>query len=153
VLLGWPTIAAKVTAITLGEPLGQGQVLGYLGQVRLAEGDYPGAARHLEAAIDLYRRIGSRGGEAWALNHYAAVITATGDHARAGDLHQRALDLARQTHQPDDEALALEGIGECHLRAGDAEAGASHLRQALEIFQRLAMTLDADRVRTRLAQP
>jgi DNA-binding SARP family transcriptional activator/tetratricopeptide (TPR) repeat protein len=135
----------------LGEPLGQANALGNLGLVRLSEADYPGAARHLEAAIDLFRRIGFRGSEAWALNHYAAVITATGDYARASALHHQALCLARETNQPDDEALALEGIGECHLRAGDVQAGSSYIKQALDIFQRLAMTPDADRVRTRLA--
>ena len=54
---------------------------------------------------------------------------------------------------PANEALALEGIGECHLHGADAQAGMAYLKQALDIFQRLAMTPDADRVRTRLTRP
>jgi DNA-binding SARP family transcriptional activator/tetratricopeptide (TPR) repeat protein len=134
----------------VGDQMGQGCALAFLGQVRLLVGDHPGAAHHLEAAVDLFRRIGARGNEAWALNHYAAVITATGDHARARVIYACALQLARETSQPDDEALALEGIGECHLHADDTEAGIAHLNQALEIFRRLTMKPDADRVQARL---
>jgi DNA-binding SARP family transcriptional activator len=137
----------------LGDPLGQANALGHLGHLRLSDGDYPGAAEYLEAAIDLFRRIGSRSSEAWALNRYAALAAATGDRPRARDLYHQALRLARQAHTLDTEALALEGIGECHLHLGDAQAGIAHLSQALDIFQRQAMTPDADRVRTRLAQP
>jgi DNA-binding SARP family transcriptional activator/tetratricopeptide (TPR) repeat protein len=138
--------------LNLGHQLGQGNTLTFLGQVRLSAGDYPGAARHLEAAVDLFRRIGASGNQAWALNHYAAVIMAAGDLARAGTLYQDALRLAREAHHPDDEGRALEGIGECHLRSGDVEAGAAHLTQARDIYQRLAMKPDADRVRACLAQ-
>jgi tetratricopeptide (TPR) repeat protein len=134
----------------VGNQLGQGSALALLGRVRFSVGDSPGAVRHLEAAVDLFRRIGARGNEAWALNHYAAVIIATGDHARAQAIYQDALQLARETGQPDDEALALEGIGECHRHAGDTEAGIAHLNQALEIFRRLTMEPDADRVQARL---
>ncbi len=134
----------------VGEQMGQGNALALLGRVRLLVGDHPGAAHHLEAAVDLFRRIGARGNEAWALNHYAAVITATGDQAHAQAIYAGALHLARETRQPDEEAFALEGIGECRLQAGDTEAGVAHLNQALEIFQRLTMKPDADRVQARL---
>jgi DNA-binding SARP family transcriptional activator len=136
----------------LGHQFGQANALTFLGQVRLAAGDYPGAAHHLEAAVAEFRRMGTRGNQAWALNHYAAVITANGDHAHAMTLYQDALRLAREAHHPDDEALALEGLGNCLLRTADPEAGTADLRQALEIFRRLAMEPDADRVRARLTQ-
>jgi DNA-binding SARP family transcriptional activator/tetratricopeptide (TPR) repeat protein len=136
----------------VGDQMGEGSALALLGQVRLLAGDHHGAARQLESAVDLFRRIGARGNEAWALNHYAAVITATGDHPHAQAIYQDALRLARETRQPDDEALALEGIGDYHLRAGDIEAGIVHLNQALEIFRRLTMKPDADRIQERLIQ-
>lgn len=134
----------------LGHQLGQGNTLTFLGQVRLAAGDHTGAARHLEEAVNLFRRIGASGNHSWALNYYAAVMIAIGD-ARAQALYQDALRLARDASHRDDEARALEGIGECQLRVGDTENGVAHLTQALEIFQNLAMTPDADRIRTRLA--
>lgn len=75
----------------------------------------------------------------------------TGDLARAERLYQEALGLARETRQADAEAHALEGSGECRLSRGGVEAGVADLQQALEIFDRLAMRLDADRIRARLA--
>ncbi|HWG12353.1 MAG TPA: BTAD domain-containing putative transcriptional regulator [Streptosporangiaceae bacterium] len=135
----------------LGNRMGQANAQVWLGSVRQATGDLAGASQLLEAAMDTFRRIGSRGSEAWALNRYAAVISATGDPARAEALYLEALRLARETRQLDDEAFALEGSGEHLLRRADTEAGVAHLQQALEIFQRMAMQPDADRVQTRLA--
>jgi hypothetical protein len=70
---------------------------------------------------------------------------------RAENLYLRALRLARETGQSDDEAHALEGSGECYLHRDETKAGVAHLKQALEIFQRLAMQPDADRIQARLA--
>lgn len=94
---------------------------------------------------------GSRGNVAWALNYYAAVIATTGDRPRALALYRQALTMNRELSKPDDEAIALEGIGECHLAGGQAEDGVAHLAQALEIYQRLGMRPDVERVRARLA--
>jgi DNA-binding SARP family transcriptional activator len=135
----------------LGNRMGQANAQVWLGSVRQSTGDLAGAAQLLEAAMDTFRRIGSRGSEAWALNRYAAVISASGDPAKAEALYLEALRLARETRQLDDEAFALEGSAECRLRCGETEPAVTHLRQALEIFQRMAMHPDADRVQTRLA--
>jgi tetratricopeptide (TPR) repeat protein len=106
----------------------------------------------VEESLALFRRIGVRGGEAWALNHYAAALNAAGDLRRALAAYRDALHLTRETRQPDDEARALEGLGECHLSTGETATAAAHLHQALEIFQRLGIAPDADRVQTRLAE-
>jgi hypothetical protein len=44
-----------------------------------------------------------------------------------------------------------EGIGECLLAVGDTGQGATHLREALETFQRLGMRAAVRRVSARLA--
>jgi tetratricopeptide (TPR) repeat protein len=133
--------------------LGQANAQVWLGSVRQSTGDLAGAAQLLEAAMDTFRNIGSRGSEAWALNRYAAVMGASGDPARAQALYLEALRLARETRQLDDEAFALEGSAECQLRCGETETetASRHLRQAQEIFHRMAMHTDARRVQTRLA--
>jgi DNA-binding SARP family transcriptional activator len=136
----------------LGNQQGQANAQAWLASVWHATGDLPAAAQLLEAAMETFRRIGSRGSEAWALNRYAAVISATGDPAKAEALYLDALQLARETRQFDDEAFALEGTGEHLLRRNHIKAGVAHLQQALEIFQRMAMRPDADRVQARLAR-
>jgi DNA-binding SARP family transcriptional activator/tetratricopeptide (TPR) repeat protein len=135
----------------LGNQMGQANAKVWLGSVRQSSGDLAGAAELIEAAVDTFRRIGSRGSEAWALNRYAAVIIASGDPARAQVLYLEALRLTRETRQLDDEAFALEGSAECQLRCGETEPAVTHLRQAQEIFRRMAMHADADRVQSRLA--
>jgi DNA-binding SARP family transcriptional activator/TPR repeat protein len=135
----------------LGSRLGQANAQVWLGSVRQSTGNLSSAGRLIWGAIETFRRIGSRGSEAWALNRYAAVIGATGDLTHAENLYLEALRLARETGQTDDEAHALEGSGECRLLRDETKAGVAHLKRALEIFQRLAMQPDADRIQARLA--
>lgn len=134
-----------------GNQMGQANAQVWLGSVRLATGDLPGAIRLLEAAMDLFRRIGSRGSAAWALNRYAAVLSAAGHPARAEAQYLEALRLARETSRLDDEAHALEGVAECRLRRGETGPAVTQLKEALDMFQRMALRPDADRLRTRLA--
>ena len=113
-------------------------------------GDTAGAGHAQARALEIYREIGSRHDEAWALNHYAATIAAGGDLPRAIALYQQALALNRELNKPDGQAHALEGLGECHLAADDTTTAAIHLRQALEIYQRIGMHPDTLRVQGRL---
>ena len=136
---------------TIGYGQGEAEALANLGIIRRLTGDPAGARDAQATALEIYRKIGSRHDEAWALNHYAATIAACGDLPRALALYRQALSMNRELNKPDGQALALEGIGECHLAAGETKPGAARLRQALEIFQRLGMAPDAERVRTRLA--
>jgi DNA-binding SARP family transcriptional activator/tetratricopeptide (TPR) repeat protein len=153
----FPTAARHLEAALdlhrdLDDRPGQAAAMTLLGDVRLAAGDCAGAAQHLEAAVGIFRELGQRGNEAWALNHYAAVLATTGDYIRALDIYRDVLHMAQETRQPDEQAISLEGIAECHLHTGETADGTTHLKQALEIFQRLGMKPDASRVRTRLAR-
>lgn len=93
---------------------------------------------------------------AWLLTAAEAGLPVSGlaqrDRARSLALYGDALRLALEVDMPDEQALALEGIGECHLRAEKPEDGAAYLGQVLEIFRRLGMQPDAERVEARLAE-
>jgi DNA-binding SARP family transcriptional activator len=130
----------------------QAIALGELGVVRRTAGDLPGAACDLRQALDIFREIGARSNQAWALNKYAATVAAAGDPAEARALYDEALHLADETNLQDEQALALEGLGEFHVHVGETQAATTHLKQALDIFLRLAMKLDSDRVQARLGQ-
>jgi hypothetical protein len=60
--------------------------------------------------------------------------------------------MNRELDKPDDEAISLEGIADHHLAEGDTTQGIARLRQALEIYQRLGMSVDIERVQTRLVE-
>ena len=134
----------------VGHRRGEAGALTGLGTVRRLAGDLAGAGDALCQALEIHRATGDRNNEAWALNHYAAIIAATGDLPRALALYQQALTMNRQLKKPDDEAIAHEGLGECRLSAGETGPGTAHLRQALEIFQRLGLAPEASRVQDRL---
>ncbi|NUP47735.1 MAG: tetratricopeptide repeat protein [Catenulispora sp.] len=129
---------------------GEACVLNDLGRVRQATGDHAGAVEAHTRALEIYRALNDRANEAWVLNYYAAAIAATGRPLRALALYHRALDMNRELNKPDDEANSLEGIGDHHLADGDVRRGTGYLRQALEIYERLGMRVDSDRVRARL---
>jgi DNA-binding SARP family transcriptional activator/tetratricopeptide (TPR) repeat protein len=136
----------------LDDPIGLGNVMMSLGLLRRWAGDLPGALRDLGEALSLHRQTGARSNEARALNCYAATLAAAGDHQQAVDRYHDALRLAREVHQPEDEAVAIEGIAEHHFTLGDALAGRAFLRQAQQLYERLGMAPDTERVRTRLAE-
>ena len=136
----------------IGHRNGEAIVLTSLGRLRQLSGDLPGAVDTLARALEIFRATGDRNDEAWALNHYAAAIVATGDLLRALELYRQALAMNRELNKPDEEAVALEGLGMCHVSAGQAGSGAARLREALEIFRRLGMALDAERVQAGLAR-
>ena len=135
----------------LGNRLAEAYTLVALGRVRYLTGDYSESEDAHTGALEIYRASGHRSNEAWALNHYAATVAATGRRPRALALYQQALAMNRELDKPDDEAISLEGIAEHHLATGNPAHGTAHLHQALEIYQRLGMAPDAERVRTRLA--
>jgi hypothetical protein len=63
----------------------------------------------------------------------------------------RAVPGDEPLNKPDGEAVALEGLGNCHLAAGQPQVGAGYLNQAAEVYQCLGVTLDTERVRARLS--
>jgi tetratricopeptide (TPR) repeat protein len=136
----------------IGHRLGEANALACLGRARQLAGDHPAARDALAQALEIYCELGHRGNEAWALNYYAATIAAIGDRPRALELYHRALAVNRELNKPDDEATSLEGIADHHLATGDPEHGIMYLHQAREIYQRLGMRVDTERVQARLAK-
>ena len=119
-------------------PADQGHACRADGKLKVsASGDYPGAAQALDQAADIYRDIGSQGGEAEVLNERGTLHRISGDLAQAEGCHRQALDLARAIASSRAEAHALAGLGRSAVAAGHATQAEVFLRQALEIFQRI----------------
>ena len=121
----------------IGDRLGEANTLHEIGALHRQVGDHPGAIEILGRALDMHREIGDRQGQVEALNHYGATLLAIGDPAAARSRYTEALDLAREIRSALDEADALEGLGTVFLGQTRIEEGISHLRRALEIYQRL----------------
>lgn len=134
----------------IGNRAGEAVALTRLGQARHHTGSLAEAAQVLARALEIFRGTGQRGNEAWALNSYAATLAAADQRTRALALYRQALAVHRELDKPDDEAVSLEGIGEHHLAAADSAQAAVHLQQSRDIYLRLCMRVDADRVQARL---
>ncbi len=120
----------------LGDRLGQAWALDELGLLQQQTGDHAAAAANLTQALQLHRDLGSRHGEAVALNSLGELSAATSAPAEARRHHSQALAIAREIGAPPQEARALAGIGRSLLARSPADA-AGHLRDALEIYQRI----------------
>ncbi|HEY3871112.1 MAG TPA: tetratricopeptide repeat protein [Actinocrinis sp.] len=142
---------ALETSRRLGYRLGEANALSYLGRVRCLIGEPEQAAEAHERAVEIFGRLGNRVKEAGAMTHYAATLAATGDRPRALALYQRALAVDRELNVPIDEAECLEGIADHYLATDDPAQGIKHLQQALEIYQRVGMHANVERVTARLA--
>ena len=128
-------------ADTLGFSYSQALVLGMLGAGRLLAGDVTAAAEPAASGLQLARRFGQRGWEAWALRLLADVA------ARA-----EPFDLA-VAERRFAEAAALAGIlgmrpllahcrlgqGTAYLRAGDKERAQAEIAAALAEYRALGM--------------
>ncbi len=132
----------------LGDRLGQAWALDELGLVHQLTGDYRAAAACLAEAIELFRDLGDRHGLAKVLNSLGELSLRTSAAQEARNRHAEALAIARELGTPGEQARALEGIGRSLLPGDPAEATA-HLRQALEIYQKIGAP-DARRVRDTL---
>jgi tetratricopeptide (TPR) repeat protein/transcriptional regulator with XRE-family HTH domain len=122
----------------LGAPYGQAQVHNSLGALHAATGNYPAAMGSLRQALELYCNLGVPHGQAAALNNLGELLSRSSASRQAREHHIRALAIARDIGAPLEEARALEGIGQSHIHDGNPADGATQLRQALTIYQRIA---------------
>lgn len=87
-------------------------------------------------ALELYRDLGDRLGEAQALNDLGELLLGSAGAASARAHHEQALEIATSIGASIDQACALEGIGRTHLHDGQPGRAAPPLRQALAIYQK-----------------
>jgi tetratricopeptide (TPR) repeat protein len=99
--------------------------------------DYPAAAASHQQALELFRGLGNRLGQAEALNRLGELSLRTSATSQARDQHTQALAIARDIRAAAEEARALEGLGQSHLREGNPGQAAAHLQQALTIYQHI----------------
>ncbi len=121
----------------LGAPYGQAQVHNSLGALHAATGNYPAAMGSLRQALDLYCNLGVPQGQAAALNNLGELLSRSSASRQAREHHIRALAIARDIGAPLEEARALQGIGQSHIHDGNPADGATQLRKAVTIYQRI----------------
>ncbi len=94
-------------------------------------------ASSAEAALDLYRSLGDRPGEASVLLCLGAVRVSAGDYADAAAQFAEALRIYRELGSRPGQASALGNLGEARREAGDITGATTAMAQALDIFRDL----------------
>jgi tetratricopeptide (TPR) repeat protein len=108
--------------------------------VHKATRDHRGANTHLTSALELYRELDDRAGQAEALTHLGGVLLESSTPASARSRYEQALTIAAAITAPLLEACALEGIGRTYLSEEQPHQAAAPLRRALAIYQRMGST-------------
>jgi DNA-binding SARP family transcriptional activator/tetratricopeptide (TPR) repeat protein len=100
------------------------------GQLR----EYGEAHECVAAALDLFRELGHRDGQARALGTLAEVLEFEGRCSEALELAVQTHELYRSIGNPIGEAQALNNIGFLQARLGEYERTISSSRRALALF-------------------
>jgi tetratricopeptide (TPR) repeat protein len=114
-------------------------------------GNYTTAAALLAQALEKYRELGDRLGEAECLNNVGELSRVTSAPAKALAHYEHAQAIAADLAAPLEQARALEGIGRCHLMEGRSGKGAAALRQASAIYGKIGSP-GAEQVQRLLAE-
>jgi tetratricopeptide (TPR) repeat protein len=116
------------------------------GVVRHEAGQYPGVGQALQAALDIYRDLGDRLGQANALHGLGVVAERTGERtgqypAAAGALEE-ALGIYRDLGDRLGQTRSLMRLGQVRLGTADYLGAARFLEMALDIARDLGSRLD-----------
>ena len=102
-------------------------------------GRYTDAARALEEALVVYRRMQNPEGQARVSFNLANVYSATGADDRALPLLTDALRLAEEIQDPRGLGFVHNGLGDLYLDAGNLSQARRHLERAIDINARLGV--------------
>ncbi|MEU8234653.1 tetratricopeptide repeat protein [Actinoplanes sp. NPDC048967] len=123
--------AAATVARDRDDPWAQAYALVCLADTQRLRSDYDSAVEALQRALDLYRRLGSRGGEANALLQLGMVRYSVGDHPSAVPPLQDALDRCAELDDRRGEANALLQLGIVRYMGSDLSGAVDLLNRSL----------------------
>ena len=113
------------------------QVLVGAGQLARERNDFPSAERHLLEALQLFRDLGDRNGEAATLNRLGEVARYTGDFPRAEAYYGESLKCYRALNDPRGTASVLTHLGVIARNQGDYDRAVSLYEESLVIDRQL----------------
>jgi tetratricopeptide (TPR) repeat protein len=113
----------------------------YLGQAQLALGHDDGAEKSFAAALDAYRSVGTRLGEAQVLVHHGFMLVSRGELDRATQQFEQALVYVREIGDLAGTAQCLRALAAADRSRGDIDAARGKLTEALQIVRQPKPTL------------
>jgi tetratricopeptide (TPR) repeat protein len=112
-------------------------LLANLASIAWRQSDYPAARACAEEALERYRELGDRPGEAAAVSILANILYYQGDHAAAIPLYELALDLSREAGEPGRIGMALNNFGMVFLDRQEWSRARPLFEESLQIRRRI----------------
>jgi DNA-binding SARP family transcriptional activator/Flp pilus assembly protein TadD len=126
---------ALAAASRLHDDAAQAETLGHLGIAYWHAGRYAEATENHEQALDLYRGIANRGGEATALCALGQVQLFSGHYPRALELLCAAIDIFDEINDSRGRAYIAIHVGGVYARLGRYPEALDQYREALTVFR------------------
>ncbi len=108
---------------------------------RSARSDHDGARERYEAALPLYRRVGSVLGEANCIQSLGDIALARSDHDGARERYEVALPLYRRVGDVLGEANCIRSLGDIALARSDHDGARERYEAALPLYRRVGDVL------------
>jgi len=103
-------------------------IAGSIGETNKAEVE-------ISRALELYREINDKSGEALALTAMGVRHSSNQDYSRAIEIHKEALEIFHGIGDRYSEAIALNAIGEAYQYLGEYSNALSYHKNALTLFE------------------
>ncbi|GAA1661461.1 BTAD domain-containing putative transcriptional regulator [Glycomyces endophyticus] len=137
----WPEIAALgeaglAAARRAGDRLGEAEMLTMAASLRHL-GWFEEALASQREALDLYRELGSAGGQATVLNNLGMIYRSMGRHEEAVDHLRRCAVLDEASGDPGDLAVTLFNLARSYIDAGRAAEAVEAAGRSLELLREL----------------
>lgn len=116
---------------------GVARALDLLGEIATEIGDYHAAPPRFQEALQIYRDLGERRGEADMLLQLGWAAMRIGDYDQADKLLNESLPIFEELGESSLVALALGGLGELSIRQGNLERALELLERSLALRRAL----------------
>jgi tetratricopeptide (TPR) repeat protein len=135
--------------------LGHAVRVAWLAEAHLAAGEIEPAWHQAQEALDLSRRYGEKGQEAWTLHLLGEIAgrRTPADVGGAERFYRDAMSVAGALGMRPALAHSRLGLGELQLRAGHAGAAREHLAAAAALFREMGLTSRQERAERQLGGP
>ncbi|HEY9420312.1 MAG TPA: tetratricopeptide repeat protein, partial [Thermoanaerobaculia bacterium] len=122
---------------------GEANAMGIAGFAALMLGEFDGATRLLEEALQIFRELGNEWASSHILTHLALVPLRRGDYPRAAGYAGEAFTLSRRTGDRFAANIALNVLAQAAWMSGEHGRADHYFREALAIAHEMRDRMDA----------
>lgn len=134
-----------------GDKVGVAGAIHNIANLLRDRGDFAGARKQYDRALELHREAGNQRGIVLALTNLGGIELQEGDYVRAQQLLQQVVKISRQVHDRLGEGRGLTNLGSALRDQGKLREARLALTQALQRFHAIGNIVGEAGARTSLA--